>query len=43
VDFERVQEIPAAGGIGITPIQASGGQATRANAGGGGNFGAGGN
>jgi len=44
VDFERVQEIPAAGGIGITPIQAGGGQATRANAGGGGgNFGAGGN
>jgi len=44
VDFERVQEIPAAGGIGITPIQAGGGQATRANAGGGGaNFGGGGN
>ena len=44
VDFERVQEIPAAGGIGITPIQPGGGQATRANAGGGGgNFGGGGN
>ena len=44
VDFERVQEIPAAGGSGITPIQAGGGQATRANAGGGGgNFGGGGN
>src|SRR5215208_1738709 len=42
VDFERVQEIPAAGGISITPIQAGGGQATRANAGGGGNFGGGG-
>jgi outer membrane protein len=42
VDFERVQEIPAAGGgIGITPIQSAGGQATRANAGGG-NFGGGG-
>jgi outer membrane protein TolC len=44
VDFERVQEIPAAGGIGITPIQAGGGQATRANAGGGGgNFAGAGN
>jgi outer membrane protein len=42
VDFERVQEIPAAGGISITPIQAGGGQATRANVGGGGNFGGGG-
>ena len=42
VDFERVQEIPAAGGISITPIQAGSGQATRANAGGGGNFGGGG-
>ena len=27
VDFERVQEIPAAGGGGITPIQAGGGKA----------------
>src|SRR5688572_31454787 len=37
VDFERVQEIPAAGGGGsITSIQAGGGQAPRANAGGGG-------
>jgi outer membrane protein TolC len=44
VDFERVQEIPAAGGIGVTNIQPGGGQATRANAGGGGgNFGGGGN
>jgi outer membrane protein TolC len=44
VDFERVQEIPAAGGgIGVTNIQPGGGQATRANAGGGGgNFGGGG-
>jgi outer membrane protein len=40
VDFERVQEIPGGGGIGIATIQAGGGQATRANAGGGGgNFG----
>jgi outer membrane protein TolC len=39
VDFERVQEIPAAGGGGITNIQAGGGQAPRANAGGGGGFG----
>jgi len=42
VDFERVQEIPAAGnGVGLTSIQPGGGQATRANAGGGGggNFG----
>jgi outer membrane protein TolC len=40
VDFERVQEIPAAGSTGVTSIQAGGGQATRANAGGGGgNFG----
>ena len=39
VDFERVQEIPAAGGGGsITAIQAGGGQAPRANAGGGGGF-----
>lgn len=36
VDFERVQEIPAAGGGGITNIQAAGGQAPRATAGGGG-------
>jgi outer membrane protein len=45
VDFERVQEIPAAGnGVGLTTIQAGTGQATRANAGGGGgNFGGGGN
>jgi outer membrane protein TolC len=42
VDFERVQEIPAAGGIGITSIQSGGGQAARANAGGGGGFGGGG-
>jgi outer membrane protein TolC len=42
VDFERVQEIPAAGGgSGVTAIQPGGGQATRANAGGGGNFGGG--
>jgi outer membrane protein TolC len=39
VDFERVQEIPAAGGGGITNIQAGGGQAPRASAGGGGGFG----
>jgi outer membrane protein TolC len=43
VDFERVQEIPAAGGAGVTSIQPGGGQATRANAGGGGNFAGGGN
>jgi outer membrane protein TolC len=44
VDFERVQEIPAAGGTSITAIQPGGGQAGRANAGGGGgNFGGGGN
>jgi outer membrane protein TolC len=44
VDFERVQEIPAAGGgVGVTSIQPGGGQASRANAGGGGgNFGGGG-
>jgi outer membrane protein TolC len=44
VDFERVQEIPAAGsGVGVTSIQPGGGQATRANAGGGGgNFAGGG-
>jgi outer membrane protein TolC len=40
VDFERVQEIPAAGGGGgVTNIQAAGGSAPRANAGGGGGFG----
>jgi outer membrane protein TolC len=40
VEFERVQEIPTAGGgVGITSIQAGGGQAPRANAGGGGGFG----
>ena len=38
VDLERVQEIPAAGGGGITSIQGGGGQAPRANAGGGGGF-----
>jgi outer membrane protein len=38
VDFERVQEIPAAGGGSITPIQPGGGAATRATAGGGGGF-----
>jgi outer membrane protein TolC len=36
VDYERVQEIPAAGGTNITAIQAGGGTATRATAGGGG-------
>jgi outer membrane protein len=40
VDFERVQEIPGTGGSGVTSIQPGGGQASRANAGGGGgNFG----
>jgi outer membrane protein TolC len=39
VDFERVQEIPSAGGTLITTIQGSNGQAPRANAGGGGGFG----
>lgn len=38
VDLERVQEIPGAGGGGITSIQGGGGQAPRANAGGGGGF-----
>lgn len=38
VDFERVQEIPAAGGGGITSIQSGGGQAPRATVGGGGGF-----
>jgi outer membrane protein TolC len=44
VEFERVQEIPAAGnGVNVTSIQPGGGQAGRANAGvGGGNFGGGG-
>jgi outer membrane protein len=36
VDFERVQEVPAAGSGGVTVIQPGGGQAPRANAGGGG-------
>jgi outer membrane protein len=36
VDFERVQEIPAGGGGGITNIQPGGGAAPRATAGGGG-------
>jgi outer membrane protein TolC len=35
VDFERVQEVPAAGGGNITSIQGGGGQAPRANTGGG--------
>ncbi len=42
VDFERVQEIPAANGVSITNIQPGGGTAPRANVGGGGgggNFG----
>ena len=39
VEFERVQEIPAAGSGLITAIQAGGGAASRANAGGGGGFG----
>ncbi len=38
VEFERVQEIPTAGGGGITPIQTGAGQAPRAQAGGGGGF-----
>jgi outer membrane protein TolC len=38
VDFERVQEIPAAGGGGITSIQGGGGQGPRATTGGGGGF-----
>ena len=36
VEFDRVQEIPSGGGGGLTNIQAGGGQAPRANAGGGG-------
>jgi outer membrane protein TolC len=46
VDFERVQEIPAAGTVGITNIQPGNGTAPRANAnffGGGGGAGGGGN
>ena len=41
VDFERVQEIPSAGTVGITNIQPGNNTAPRANAGGGGggNFG----
>ena len=41
VDFERVQEVPAGGGGGITNINAQGAQAPRANVGGfgGGGFG----
>jgi outer membrane protein TolC len=42
VDFERVQEIPAANGVSITNIVPGGSTAPRANAGGGGNFGGGG-
>ena len=42
VDFERVQEIPAAGSVSITNIPPAGGTAPRATAGGGGNFGGGG-
>jgi outer membrane protein TolC len=37
VEFERVQEIPAGGGGGVTSIQAGGGQPPRATAGGFGN------
>jgi outer membrane protein len=40
VEFERVQEIPSGGAVGITSIQAGGGAASRATAGG---FGGGGN
>jgi outer membrane protein TolC len=39
VDFDRVQETPAAGGGGVTPISAGGGSASRATAGGFGGFG----
>ena len=35
VEFERVQEVPGAGGGVITAIQAGGGAASRANVGGG--------
>ena len=41
VEFERVQEVPAGNGGGITTIQGGGAQAPRANAGGGGGFGGG--
>jgi outer membrane protein TolC len=43
VDFERVQEVPAGGGGGVTNINAPGGQAPRANVGGFGFGGGGGN
>jgi outer membrane protein len=39
VEFERVQEVPGSGNIGITSIQPGGGTAPRANAGGGTGFG----
>ena len=39
VEFERVQEIPSAGTVGITNIQPGNATAPRANVGGGGNFG----
>ncbi len=39
VEFERVQEIPSAGTVGITNIQRGNATAPRANVGGGGNFG----
>ena len=39
VEFERVQEIPSAGTVGITNIQPGNSTAPRANVGGGGNFG----
>ena len=39
VEFERVQEIPSAGTVGITNIQPGSSTAPRANVGGGGNFG----
>jgi outer membrane protein TolC len=42
VDFERVQEIPAANGVSITNIVPGGSSAPRATAGGGGGFGGGG-
>ena len=41
VEFERVQDVPAGGGGGITTINAAGSQAPRANVGGGGGFGGG--
>ena len=43
VEFERVQEIPSAGTVGITNIQPGNATAPRANVGAGGNFGGGGN